>query len=669
MLGFGAAVVLVAGCSPEGGVGSGGACTTSADCPAGEVCVDGRCSAAGDSGGGGGMDSGPGVDAPPSGVTGIRIVPAATTLTCADGADASVDLDIEATYDDGSTSVVPAGYWSVDSTRLGTIDNTNGVFTATGEVAGSVTVTVEALSLMATATVTVEVERTIVVEGAPADAAARFGGAPVTDPSLRVALLYPLAGAVMPQNVYPAEVRLDAPGVRVRAYLAHDGTGHWLVTREAWRALAESAPGMDVTVAVDRWDSATGMVFGGEPRAFQFADAVIRGSIYYWDLGGGRILRIRGDGTGLEAFMPNPPPRPGDGARCVACHAISQDGRRMAAELWGGADFGAIFDLTADLSVDPAPAVVPPSVQRFLTATFNPDASRLVASFANELFLMDGNTGARLPVSGTPLPASGSAHPAWSPDGTRVAYVSGTNGGWAVDFTRGDLTLVDAMAGDAFGAPRVIYPGGGLAVARPSWSPDSALVAFQHGLHSRAREDLGGGTSAPRDAQLRIVTADGVTSFALDALNGGAMNSYYPTFSPFDEGGYFWLAFFSTRDYGNSAVGTRGSGRRQLWVAAIDHAPVPGADPSHAPYWLPQQDVTHENMAAFWTQEPCRAEGRTCATSSECCSGFCRDTGSGPMCVPEDEVPCSMMGESCRTDADCCEGAGTCVGNVCSTLG
>ena len=23
-----------------------------------------------------------------------------------------------------------------------------------------------------------------------------------------------------------------------------------------------------------------------------------------------------------------------------------------------------------------------------------------------------------------------------------------------------------------------------------------------------------------------------------------------------------------------------------------------------------------------------------CATSGECCSGFCRDTGSGPMCVP-----------------------------------
>lgn len=618
--------------------------------------------------------------APPPGLVGIRIVPDAPSVTSIDGAEASVDLEVEATFEGGSTSTISAAYWTVGSTVLGDIDSATGVFTANGEVAGSVEVTVDALSMTATTNLTVALERTILVDGAPADAPDRFAGAPVEDPDLRVSLLYPLAGTILPQNVHPADVqweggapgdlyqlRLDAPGVRIRAYLAHDGSSHWPVTPDAWRALAESAPNVDVTLAVDRLDAATGSVIAGEPRTFRFAAAAIRGSIYYWDLGGGRILRIRGDGSGLEAFMPNPPPRPSDGRRCVACHAISQDGRRMAAELWDGGDYGAIFDLTDDLTVDPAPTVVAPSVQRFLTATFNPDATRLVASYANELFLMDGNTGARLTVSGTPLPTSGAAHPAWSPDGTRVAYVSGTNGGWAVDFTVGDLTLVDAMPGDVFGPARVIYPGGGLAVARPSWSPDSSLIAFQHGLHSRAFQDLGS-SSERRDGQLRMTSADGASSWDLEALNGGAQNSYYPTFSPFDEGGYFWLAFFSTRDYGNSAVGTRGTARRQLWVAAIDNAPMPGADPSHPPYWLPQQDVARDNMAAFWTQEPCRSDGLSCAASSECCSGFCRDTGSGPVCVPPDEVPCSMEGEACGTSADCCEGAGTCISNLCSTL-
>src|SRR5690606_28356108 len=163
-------------------------------------------------------------------------------------------------------------------------------------------------------------------------------------------------------------------------------------------------------------------------------------------------------------------------------------------------------------------------------------------------------------------------------------------------------------------------------------------VAFQHGQHSRAF------SGARQEARVRLSSRDGSVVWDLEALNGGATNSYYPTFSPFDEGGYFWPAFFSTRDYGNAQARTRGTGRRQLWVSAISHAPTPGADPSHPAYWLPQQDVTQQNMAAFWAEEACRADGRTCATSGECCSGFCRDTGSGPVCVPPDEVPCSMMG-------------------------
>ena len=233
--------------------------------------------------------------------------------------------------------------------------------------------------------------------------------------------------------------------------------------------------------------------------------------------------------------------------------------------------------------------------------------------------------------------------------------------------------MIDVMPGDAFSAPRTILTGAPLTVARPSWSPDSQWIAFQHGQHSRAYQDLGGGTHVLRDAAIRMVGADGATAFDLERLNAGERRSYYPTFSPFDAeegGGYFWLAFFSTRDYGNAQAGTRGTGRRQLWVAAIDATPTGGVDPSAAPYWLPQQDRLQENMAAFWTEEACRADGLSCATSGECCGGFCRDTGSGPVCVPEDVVECSHVGESCRTDADCCEGEGaSCISNVCGTLG
>lgn len=682
-LGAGVALAHLGGCSASSSPESS-ACETSRDCPDERVCVDGECSEPSGMDGGGGTDSTTpmpdGTMPPPPGLESIAITPADPTLTSVDGSMPTVDFDLELTYDDGSTETRNAGFWSFDSPVLGEIDNTSGVLTAAGVVGGTGEVTVEAFSMTATTTATVAIERSVVTGDAPADAPSRFDGAPVDDPARAAGLLYPLDGAVFPQNVHPADIQwergadgdlyrisMTAPNVDIRVFVAHSGAGfgyHWAATRDVWRAVAESAPETDVTIVVDRWEAASGEVVAGAPRTVRFAAANITGSIYYWDLGAGRIQRIRGDGTGLESFMPTPPPRPSDGKRCVACHAISQDGTKMAAELWDGGDYGAIFDLTEDLSGDPPPMVVPPTEQRFLTATFSPDASRLVANVGNELFLMDGTTGARITPGGAGLPSTQSAHPAWSPDGAHVAYVSNTNGGWGVDFSRGDLSVIPVMAGDAFGAPTTVLPGGSRVVARPSWSPDSQWIAIQYGTNSRSQRS---GTDYP--ATVQLVSLDGGTVFDLAALNGGASNSYYPTFSPFDEGGYFWLAFFSTRDYGNAHVGTRGTGRRQLWVSAISNAPTAGTDPSHAPYWLPQQAVGDENMAAFWAPEPCRAEGRTCATSGECCSGFCRDLGDGLVCVPPDDVECSETGEACVEDADCCEGAGTCEGNRCSTLG
>ncbi|MAQ17872.1 MAG: hypothetical protein CMN30_24125 [Sandaracinus sp.] len=658
--------------------GLGGACETAADCDGDQLCVDGRCaprSSVPDAGEGD-MNRTPVPIA-----TSLAIQPAAPSLVVT-GAPASITLMGEVTYDDGSTAVA-TGFWSIDSARLGTIDATSGEFTATGDLSGTVEVSLEAMGLMATETLTITVERTVIVEGAPADSAARFDAAPVAtvDVAAREAgLLYPLDAALFPKNVYAADlqwergvegdlyrVRMQIPGVSATAYLAHTGAAFgydWPVAGDIWRALAEAAPETSVSLTVDRLEAASGEVVPGTVRSFRFADASIRGSLYYWDLANGRIQRIRGDGTGLEAFMPSPPARPSDGSRCVACHTVSRDGTRMAAEMWSGGGPGAIFDLTADLSGDPAPTVVAPGITAFLTASFSPDNDRLVANAGNELFLMDGNTGARLPAGGAGLPATGSAHPTWSPDGTQIAYAMNTNGSWGVDFTAADLGIIDVTGADTFAAPRVIHPGAGRVVARPTWSPDSNLLAIQYGTNSRIDN---GGTAYP--GTVRLVSRDGVNVWNLETLNAGVENNYDPNFSPFDEGGYFWLAFVSTRDYGNAQSGTRGSGRRQLWVAAVSNAATPGADPSFVPYWLPQQNRLEQNMAAYWTMEPCRSEGLTCATSDDCCSGFCRDTGAGPVCVPPDEVECSERGEACGSDSDCCEGAGTCIANVCSDLG
>ena len=673
-------VLLLAGCDC-GGDPAANTCRTTSDCAADQACIDGRCMPRADVDAGPTTDGSTGMDSPVRTLLGLTIVPADPVVTSVDGAMETVDFELEASWSDGTTSPVPTGFWSIASTDIGDIDSTGGVFTANGAAGGVETVSVDALGTTASTTITVNVERNVLGDGVPADVATRFG-AELDDPARRADVLYPLADTVFPQNVYPPDVQWErgdagdvyritftAPRAVLRGYVIHSGGGFgfdWAIDRDAWRALAESSPGESVTWKVDRWESATSETIGGVPRAFTLADANITGSIYYWDLGGGRILRIRGDGTGLEDFLPSPPPRAGDGERCVACHTVSRDGRHMAGEIWDASSgYGAVFDLTADLTGDPAPTLVPPSVTQFITASFSPDASRLIANWRNDIFLVDATTGARLTAGGTPLPATASAQPEWSPDGMSVAHVANHNGGfWGVDFTTSDLAIIPVTGADAFGPSTVILSGGGRALARPSWSPDSGWIAFQDGVNSRSNNS---GTDYP--ARLRLVAADGSRTVELDALNAGADNSYYPTFSPFDEGGYFWLAFFSSRDYGNAQVGTRGTGRRQLWVSAIARDPGAGPDPSHAPYWLPQQNVTRQNMAAFWSEEACRADGRTCATSGECCSGFCRDVGAGPVCVPPDVPECSMRGESCRTDADCCEGEGSCASNVCTILG
>ena len=661
-------------------------CTTNAQCVAPQTCVDGTCRAASDSG----VLDGSRLDARtdarlPRTLVSIAVMPATTTLTANDGAMPTLPFIVTGTYDDGSTAPLVNGIWSSTSPVVGTVNRTSGVYTAGGVVAGRSTVTVMASGMIATGMVNVLIARTVIDTGAPADAATHFapGVTTIDDPTRAATLLYPLDHARFPENVYPANVqwsggaandlyrvRFDAPGVTVRAYVAHSGAGfgfHWQVTRDAWRALAESATEMDVTVAVDRFDAAASTVITGRPRTLRFANATIRGAIYYWDLGRGRIQRINGDGSGLTDFMPNPPTRARDGRQCVACHVISRDGRRMAAELWDGGDTSAIFDLTGDTTLSPPPMIVPPGTVSFLSASFNMDNSRLVGSTGNGLFLIDGNSGAR--VAST-LPTSGAAHPSWSPDDTQIAYVNNTNGSWAVDFTAGDLAVIDVTAGDIFAPPRQILAAGTpRVIARPSWSPDSRYISFQHGVHSRSYLDPG---VFPRDLQpatVEMVSRDGNTSYALENLNGGVSNSFYPTFSPFDAGGYYWLAFFSTRDYGNTQVGTAGTGRRQLWVAAVSSTPVGGADPSSVPYWLPQQNVADHNMAAFWTQEPCHMDGLSCAVSGECCSGFCRDVGAGPVCVPPTMVMCSHVGEACTTTADCCAAdMAVCNGNRCTTV-
>ena len=141
--------------------------------------------------------------------------------------------------------------------------------------------------------------------------------------------------------------------------------------------------------------------------------------------------------------------------------------------------------------------------------------------------------------------------------------------------------------------------------------------------------------------------------------------------NPISVGGYSWVVFVSPRDYGNrmqSATNPTYENRKQLWVAAVDGNPQAGVDPSHPAFWLPGQDLTTINMSGYWALETCHQVGTSCDQGFECCSGFCRDDGTGKLsCVPP-PMGCSQIGDKCTGDGDCCNApAEKCIGGFCGT--
>lgn len=527
--------------------------------------------------------------------------------------------------------------------------------------------------------------------GTPEDAADHFRGAPVTDPARAAVIRYPLDGVLFPRNVHPADVQWDAVGVegdvfRVRfagalpaltAYVAHTGAAFrhdYAFDTATWRQLAEGSGGREVTLTVDRWDRARDEVVAGPAVRVRFARGSIAGAVYYWTLGSfagteGRILRVvQGADTPPrpENFMPTPPPRR-DGDRCAACHGLSRDGNRLALSL-GDGEFGGVYDVTADLG-GPTPTPVFTFAERWFFASFNRDGTRIfMTDPVQRSSLLDGANGRVLVRDG--LPAA--THPAWSPDGSQLAFISSANDAW--DLSRGDLSVMRALADDRFDAPRVLHRGadlmgateGGAMDAYPSFSPDNRLLAFQHG--TRVLLSAPGATGA-----LYVLPSDGGSPTRLTQASGegGEGNAWYPNFTPFvtaDAGGgmVYWLLFYSRRDYGNALAGTRGTHRRQIWVSAVSTSMTSGRDPSFAPYWLPGQETAQENASAFWAPRPCRATGAACTTDAQCCGGNCDELTPGAnVCRPPGPQGCRREGQSCGTSADCCDRTHECAGGVC----
>ncbi|MEZ4297744.1 MAG: hypothetical protein R3B70_22495 [Polyangiaceae bacterium] len=677
------------GTNPDGAGGFGGV----AGAGAGGTGATGTTTGFGGIGGDPFMDHGKAVS--------LVVSPPEATITVVNGAPDSAKFVATATFEDGFKGDVSAN-WAFDKLPLALVDGA-GTVTANGKLGGTGTLTAQFGGVSAAAKVTVKLSFTGDDVGLTDEEKGLFD---TPDAAPSGTMLYPYDQTVFARGLVRPEI-MWAGGGAGDVYKVHihdaitDGVFYTLaeppsdfkMDKGFWESLTESNGGDDVTVEIQRLSG--GQAYSAMVETWKIAQGSLRGSIYYWAVNTGQLMKIAPGAESPDVVFDSGPfdqvgtPAPagydgsvppwetgGGGKRCVACHTVSKDGSAIAAVFekkgstaspWG------TIDLTAD---PPGVEQITPYGSSTIYLGISPDGAHVVANDLDmTMQLAVAKTGESVPSALDGF-ADKTADPAFAPNGKMLAFSGNVSGFYPVEFYRADLDVIDFDPMTmTFSNRRTVVPGENLAVAFPSFAPDSDFVFYQYGDYSRARYGAAGDQTGHDD--LYMADVEGVVGpMHLAAASGAGLEarnqhrSYQPTANPIAVGGYAWVVFVSPRDYGNKMLSVNDptvENRKQLWVAAVDLNPVPGKDPSHPAFWLPGQDLSTVNMSGYWALEPCHQDGTGCNEGFECCSGFCQDDGMGGLsCVPP-PGGCSKLGDACSTGADCCDSpAADCIGGFCA---
>jgi hypothetical protein len=612
-----------------------------------------------------------GNNAPGDTTVSLEIAPQDPVLAISRQSRPTLAFKVTAHRRDGSSADLTANVLYQVSLPIGTIDR--GTFTPSG-TGGQARVRA---SLGGTSSVAVETSLTVHVHeivngpGAMGVAPSSFeGGAAMMPPQID----YPLDAAVMPENVPPPRimwtpkdpmvaptdlyrVRLVRPHVTIEGVLlASAGFNYaWDVPADVWQELATTDVGSPIELRVAVRSGARAVE--SAPLTFRTVNAVIAGNVYYWSPPQARLFRVNVAQATTESFLPTP------GTGCIGCHTVGRDGTRLTGFLEQPGETLAAFDLTTDLTANPAPSLFKLGYPARRCGSYNPQNTRIVAGDCGAnvtsmtFSIIDTSTGRTKPeLDGQ---AGDGYDPEWTPDGTQIAFTSRAN----------DLMVTDVY-GDRFGTPRLLHPAAsspdGTLDWHPTWSPDSSWIAFQHGDCRRtavALDDKSAGHGA-----LWLLSRGGGTPIKLDHALGPAPTAggFRPVFSPFNSGGYYWLLYTSLRPYGNATAGVQG--QKQIWVVAVKNQPGGGGDPSEVPYYLAGQDP-QTALSPYWTAPSCRKNGDGCEVGTQCCSGTCEpDMGSEAHCKPP-RGQCTTRGAVCGGSADCCAGLSCTPAKICDLAG
>jgi hypothetical protein len=579
-------------------------------------------------------------------------------------------------------------------------------------------------------------------------------GAAVSDPSTLAALaspagdghaqglafLYPYDGTVWPRGLLAPLLMWtwatgDADAIQIRlattsGSFSYTGTfgrppilaqtgGKFIrmpIPQDVWEMATSSAGGSSARLAVSLTVARGGHAYGPITQTWTIAPARLSGTIYYNSYGtnlaqnftgavggdgrfGGAVLSIHVGDTGPRLAAGSS----GDAAECRVCHSVAASGARLVVQHGDHYPTSSAYDLGTS-----------GTTEHRLTddATFSamfPDGS--MALTGHGLLLPLPADGAPLPTTGLDAVVTDLGTPAFSPDGTKIAFnplagpgVSTEQTLYTMDFARptGAFSGLTLIARDA-------------APARPGWPaffPDSRSIVF-HDQTVSSLEDPDLTTRAGAHAQIHWTSLDGPMDVTpLDQLNGkgylpalaasysltctadgiqvGGIDAdhdddadlnYEPTVNPVASGGYAWVVFTSRRMYGNEAIippfcsDPRGVDLianvtpKKLWVAAVDLTQAPGVDGSHPAFYLPAQEILAGNSRGFWVLDPCKADDQSCASGDQCCNGYCEPSGPGGALVCANTPPdstCSGLGDKCTTSAACCDPGDTSINGFCA---
>ncbi|MEY4512573.1 MAG: hypothetical protein RLZZ450_4695 [Pseudomonadota bacterium] len=496
------------------------------------------------------------------------------------------------------------------------------------------------------------------------------------------------------------------------------GNGQLDLSQAAWDKAGAQTMGPSTPFDIELSVLDSGTVRGPLKQSIVIAQATLKGSIYYGSYnsrigaagglglpgggapagggglpgglgglgGGGSILRIK-PGKPAEFFARS--------GTCTGCHTVSANGERMIAKEFASVNDGSTYALKPDTAPNPQPSRA--AVSSAFTG-LSPDGSVYINNAVQNGIgpnIMGGPGGGLVPatatlretdtgteITGSGIPPSASMG-TFSPDGTMIAMND------LAQASGGGISLMDydAKARKASN-PRLLFQGGQGLSGWPFLLPDNGAVIF---TTTDARDFSGGGVGinglaagGPRSDLMIVDALTGKATLLARAMGfatpeDAAANKtylpfgaeelhqhYYPTVSPIAAGGYFWVFFDSVRHYGNLGI------HRQLWGAAVAIQHDQGEfhsddglyalDPSAPAFYLPGQELETANHRAFTALDPCRADGASCESGVDCCSGFCTDGVCGP------PTGCSETNEACKQDSDCCNPNDRCIAGFCGQI-